>query len=235
MPNNFDQSSTGINIECNVFYDSLRAQDLFRENFDYIESDNRFKADLYWYRDYGNIAGFESVKFTLKATRAELLRYGHDNINYDDYTDEELQEHIADYVGLNICSYFSDTDMFKDFDIEAVPSTPIKRVLVRGYIQGDASYVIYAPELLKEAWGREDVPSDSEIVAPFVNYFYDAPIYGTCTINGEEYPYYDCEPKSDYEYDRARWIDHILAHHAAPEGLTREMLESVIPQEPSYD
>lgn len=237
MPNNYDQSSTGINIECNVWYDNNMSQMLFTENFERIEDGGYRGTNTYFYNS--GMIDSDTITFTLKANKPELLRYAHDNINYvgyyKDYKKPELVEHIMDFIECNLYSYFSEQETFKEYNIEIIPSTPIERIGVRGYSQGDFVYVIYAPELLQEAWGRKDTPSDDEITEPFVNYFYNAPIYGTCLINGEEYPYYECEPKSDYEYDRVRWIDHILEHQSAPDGLTREALQAVIPINPSYD
>lgn len=242
MPNNYDQSSTGINIESDVWYDSNLACTLFNENFYVIEQASYHKTAVFFYTSGNSLPSWKDITFTLKATREELERYYNTEglecnaFTLSEYNDTELAEVIMEFVSLDIVSYFSDTIMFEGYQIKAVPSTQIKRVLVRGYSQSHAAYVIYTPLWLQEeAWGREDTPCDEEITAPFENYFYNAPIHGAVTINGVEFPYYECEATCEYTYDRARWIDYIMSSHNAPEGLTREALEAVIPQKPSYD
>ena len=48
--NNFDQSSTGVNIELVCFYDSMLSRELFAESFKTLDK-NR---DQWFYTDHGN-------------------------------------------------------------------------------------------------------------------------------------------------------------------------------------
>jgi len=83
--------------------------------------------------------------------------------------------------------------------------------------------VYYCPNDLAKAWGY--TPSDSELWDIFAHYLWDKPIYGFCKVNGQEFVY----DRYMYNYERAEWIESI----ANATGCPLDILESVIPQEPS--
>lgn len=53
--NNFDTSSTGVNIECSVFYDLDRARMDFDENFKILQHSSYRTSSVLYYIDNGNV------------------------------------------------------------------------------------------------------------------------------------------------------------------------------------
>ena len=131
IANNFDQSSSGVNIELSVFFDTCRSQDDFSENFKHIN-------DQTWlYIDNGNI----------------------------------------------------DPDNYKQSKI----------VIICGYCQGDYAKIIVPTNL--------GYKRNFDFKSMFINLFYDAPIYATFSVNGNnEICYFDEYLADQYNYDKAEFI-----------------------------
>ena len=66
MPNNYDQSSTGWNVEAHLFYDTDAAAFEYAENFVTVERGRTGSTSKIYYIDCGNVPGPEDIKVFVK-------------------------------------------------------------------------------------------------------------------------------------------------------------------------
>lgn len=228
--NNFDQSSTGTNIECTCFYDTMRSQDDFNENIEILQhAGNRTTCKAY-YIDNGNVPDSSEITFRLEATQAQKEAF----LKEEGYTDETMPalEDMAEYIldtyheKINLLNYQDANEVFAPMTVE--PSKNVVWIQVRGYSQGDYAEVAYCPDDLEKAWGNKP---DNEQIKDYIHHlFYDTPIYACFTINGDEYDYYD-HPKAEYYvWDR----DKFLSYVAEKSGVEKSLLEPLLPEQPSH-
>ena len=213
--NNFDTSTTGINIEFMGCYDSHIAMHEWQENFKSI-NDN-----VYFYTDYGQL-NFNDITFRIKGTIHEKRKYIRDNHQSIKLKANEVEYDLLFCIGHDLLDLYCDKDnIFNGYKLEIVPSTPLTAVTVRGYSQGDTATVYYSPAMFKKLWGK--APIESELRKDFTHYFRDSPILATLTINGSEY-YYNLNP---YDWQRAEWLASVSQAAAIP----LETLENIVPKE----
>lgn len=233
--NNFDKSSTGVDISCSVYYDTDSSQRDFRENFESVQSDGYRTTSIQYYIDNGNVEGKDSVKFTVKGSVQDIIaaakQYTYAYADLVSASGKELEEVkaelIAQFEDVNLISYAMGT-MPKIDGLEFVPNKNLIVTETRGYSQGDYAKVIYCPDDLKAVWGNE--PKEEELQKMFDHYFWDAPIYAQVEIDGKEYSYWDMPDYDSYEWDRKKFIDYLVKESR----VKAEQLESVIPDQPSY-
>lgn len=220
MPNNYDQSSTGINIDINAYYDSSLGRSYHDDSFVNIGKNRWF------YIQNGNVPDHEDIKFKISGTDEQfenaLLEIGYSRDEYKAMIPNEPQELLIDSYGekLTLANY---EDFAKVMNLTVTPSKRIGMKITRGYSQGDYATVYYAPDDLAKAWGKE--PSDSDLKTEFDRLFWDCPVYASATINGEEYIY-----EEQYEYDPAafaKWL-------ADQSGVAYDLIFKYTPKEPSH-
>lgn len=226
MRNNFDQSSTGINITATVYYDTIIGRMNWEENFSSLQKES---YSIVYYTDNGNVSE-KDIEFSLQGSKEDLLKHA----KLIDETVEDgidLGEFILDSMETATILNYEELNKYdlKNTGLEIVPNMPLTTVTVRGYSQGDYAKVIYCAEQLTKVWGKE--PVESELKELFTHLFYDCPIYSLVTINDTEYSYLDCPAYNDYEWNREAFIEWI----AKEAGIDKAMLEPLIDKELTYD
>ena len=199
MSNNFNTSTTGVDIEFSVFADSFRSQEEFNNTFKtVVESDNR-SYGLYHYTSWGEeeevgLSDLKALDYK-NNTKHCLLTYAlGEDWNYYSKTEiramkkQELidlieSDSVLDYMDLNeIEEWASDNSFGIGLDNYEIIKT-------RGYSQGDMAQVLVRNELL-----------DAELRTLIDHLFWDAPTVYTLVIDGEDY-YIDEHIEDSYEYD----------------------------------
>lgn len=237
--NNFDQSSTGVNIETTACYDTTQAQWLFTDNFKQLVTPIRYQQDGEWfYSDFDNTSPDDyAISFTVKDQKA-LKDFMRDN-EYKDETIKEIVEY--DYNLDEICNYSKLVDEFPFLDF-VVYHTETKDFVhyneygTRGYSQGDYAkvyYIVPFGETCNEKALHDEID----------RLFWDAPIYGRVYINDIEFAY-DEYDLNTYEWDKSGFIDCVVKDYAKRLGLhikgstceyIKETLENLLPENPEYN
>ena len=209
MNNNFDTSTTGINIEYNICHDDDLAQHYFNENF------SRLKENHYIFSDNEQL--IEEPYFAVKGTQVNKRKFILDDNQYLDSTDlkgmlkpeidEMVIEKMSELFFIDDCILCKNevTECLTPFNLEI--ETPFTIIEIRGYCQGDyASVYVDMPQLAK-LWGTK--PDIESLEEHFVNLFFDKPIYGMVTINGNEIDATDFI-KDLYVYDKEEILKGIV-------------------------
>lgn len=192
--NNYDQSSSGENIDFSVFYDTSLAQIYFDDWLKGYDGYQVNRIDLGGRDDYAYLLGDSSKPFYKKSElnkmhKADLIRLmiKYDNNGY--YENEALKsELITDLLKVTIkqhYDYLASEYCWGDF----YENVPHDRYISRGYSQGDAAIIIFLNN-------TDDVVSKKYID----HIFWDCPIFIRAKINGIEY-YDDCFLNDQYEWD----------------------------------
>ena len=231
LVNNFNESSTGINIEGAFFYDTDLSQIWFDENFE------RLIKDEFIYNPCGQID--TTISFTVKAYKQDLVEYLNDIVGDFDWIEEsrsDLMDEVIHQNDIDLLNYNEVKGTLEDYNIELIPNTEIKHIVTKGYSQGDYAKVFYLPERLKELYGNNI--NESELQKEIDHLFWDAPIYGKLKVNGTDF-YYESDP---YEWEREKFIGEVIEYFNKIKEtepidieLLKHELERVIPQEIDYN
>jgi hypothetical protein len=232
--NNFDQSSTGTNIEVSCFYDTDTSRRLFDENFQVIQSQSYDNSTIAYYIDNGNVQDSDSLMFNIKGSdesiNGYLIAQGYDESEVKERMDrQESEDEIINSLRPNILNYqeLNEYDL-KDTGLSFEPSKNLVSLTTRGYSQGDYATVYYCPSDLATVWGNE--PDESQLQKLFDNLFWDAPVFASVTINDTEYNQWDMPDYNEYDFDRAAFI----AWVSVKSGVSVETLGSLTPKTPEY-
>lgn len=197
MINNYDQSSTGIDIELKIHYDCDQAryelEDFIQEPEVLALRDRRGGID-YIVLAPDLSAPYRSLSALRRMTKQELTDLWQ-LMNLDagcDYTKQELIDELrhvtkADYL----------TELYGNTPYRDLPYT----YSVNGYCQGDSCRVYDMYPEGKALYKREYIH----------HLLWDAPIYGTLSVNGEEY-YIDWYLDDVYEYDTEALLRNLADH-----------------------
>jgi hypothetical protein len=206
--NNFDQSSTGLNITVSAFRDTDLSRFYFEEAFFTIKEGRK---DLLVYCE-GNFLDFEKeYSFTKEALKhawneynnvaAKRATYGFSDkmgFSYSKATKQDLIDFIKEELYENYeWVTFCDKARFKsNFDI----------VVSRGYCQGDCREVIVPHKF----WDIVGIPKpldvQSNLGACIDNLLWDCPVYCRFEVNEQEF-YIDQELKNSYEWDKVEALE----------------------------
>jgi len=231
--NNFNQSSTGINIDCNAGYDQDMSQFNFDEN---IARSEKFK-DYFVYINCGNM-GSKNIDLD------DLYKFDETRLNqvkFYKFLMNELGNFYSDLKELDIKDIL--VDMMYSYTLEELDrliscsgieyEKLYEIVSVTGYSQGDQADIIILTEVLKEVWGCEEINLD-DLKTEISHYFYDSPMIVRCDINNEEF----ISEKFDgsyQEYDKNEFIEEILNNFKElNQDLLRSELEGVLPKSLEY-
>ncbi len=156
--NNFDKSSTGVDIECICQYDVDRSRWEFEENIEIVQHDGYRTTSIGYYIDNGNVKGHDDIKFLMKGTRERKIEYLDEvsSVSKEDiqtWDDDTLDSEIMSYVEVTLIDYVMDR-MDSIDGLEFIPNKNLIVLTTRGYSQGDYAKVIYCPEDLESAWGK---------------------------------------------------------------------------------
>lgn len=232
--NNYDQSSTGISLECSVYYDTGISRMDFDDSLQILRHSSYRETCIAYYTDNGNVPNADSVEFTVKGEDQALTKFVNENCGWqaEDFATasrDDMQEAVINELGPKVLNYeeLNEYDL-KDTGLELVPSKTLVKVITRGYSQGDYAEVYYCPTDLKEAWGNE--PQEKDVKETIDHLFWDAPIAGLFTINGNEYSYYEFPGWDEWSFKRDEWP----AYVSEKSGVDIELLSEVCPKDPSY-
>lgn len=221
--NNFDQSSTGLNITVSAFRDTDLSRFYFEEAFFTIKEG---REDLLVYCE-GNFNDFEKEYSFTKAellvayvdhmgdtySRSDFLNdfktnmgYGYSNACKDDLVEHVKHELYYPYEWHTFCEKAG----FKaNFDI----------VVSTGYCQGDYREVI-VPHKLWECIGiPKPLDVQSNLGGHIDNLLWDCPVYCRFEVNGQEF-YIDQELKSGYSWDKSEALE--IAKNLIKDSFTIE-------------
>lgn len=232
IKNNFDQSSTGTNIELICLRDSGLSQHMFDENFKILQHSSYRRTCKAYYIDNGNVPDDDGITFTLQGTKEQIEA----RLTAEGYSLEEIKAMIpCEPLDILETLYGESLDIlnYEDFNtvyspLKAVPSKTLTCVSVSGYSQGDYAEVFYSPDDLEKCWGN--APVEKDVQKMFERLFYDAPIYCRFEIDGEEYDYSELMP-DNYEWDREAFA-RIVSEKS---GIDQENLLSFLPEYPDYN
>ena len=216
-------SSTGTSIEVSAQYDADLATHWFEESFEKIGND--------WvYIDCGNVSS--DVDFSISGLKPDLKRILEDQYDFvENMNKQELLDTLDNFMSerynhASLETFEEWEKELKDYNLKLIPSTPIKKIVTRGYLQREYAEVFYFPDKLAEVWGSEVVEGDLKTVIDHL--FWDCPIYCTVVIDSEEFDY----EGNPYEFERSEFIDAICK---LTEPELREQLETLIPNEIDYE
>lgn len=242
--NNFDQSSTGHNIEFSLFYET--ENHFFDDDFTDLSGDlwlfinghlktemiDKIKIELsgdqsieQQKRTILNLIESEHYDGTIPLDDVKDILYNMkwyiDNDNYslvDFYKDEYLTNDY-DMTEKRMYEYFLESDHFEvNYNI----------VSIRGHSQGDYAEVLY----IIEPDNTPMTADENETAEYFRQQFYDSPVYGCANINGEEYFLHEYL-HDIYDWDKDGFINNFSEHHKdniPPEALNQffEMLPDTL-------
>lgn len=211
--NNYDNSSTGINIECWAYYDTDLSRIWFKDAI------NKH-GDLYYYQ-----SGYEDVKsirdfieIDSKASHEELADLANE-LNewayYDEYSDEDLRELILDAEPEMIMNRYWHEQLGSTLKLK--PEFTLYKT--RGYCQGDIETVLYKGDSL------------SALIHDSIDHlFWDAPVRAEVIINGKGYEY-----DSIYEWKKSEFISDIMNKYEGDNpDYVRKSLDKMLPEELNY-
>lgn len=238
--NNFDKSSTGINIETNLHYSNFEHQLNIDDNFERLDRNHLF---------YNPCHGLDTARIYLDvvATKKDLIEF----LSYEkskselnklnkDELKEEFWEHIAIYYDLScelrwLPSLLYEFDGNGDYNInfKTDKGHSIELHTVNDY--GDYYTVITIPEMVSEIYGSK-VTYDE--IAKDIKYLIQVtPISGTININDNEIYYNDLYLDNEY-YDKNDLINEILKLNSLKElnpELLKEQLELTLPDDLDFN
>lgn len=215
--NNFDMSSSGVNIDAVCYYDTIQATDNFRT---FISEQHSGGNTLYIYGDSILTIG-DFCKFAPHVKKQDLVDLADelpdwDGSDYADYTMSELREMILKANPAMILNPY----WVESSAISIKPEYTSQRTV--GYSQGDIERVL--------------IPS-GDFDHGFIDHlFWDSPVYCRVEINGTEY-YWDEICENEYDWDKEKMINYVcsnLRDGIDPEYV-RKTLESILPENPDYD
>lgn len=221
--NNYDMSSIGTSIEVSAYYDTNLDRLWFEESFEKL-------GDNWFYTDYGNVSS--DVSFSIGGLKPDLKRILEDQYDFvENMNKQELLDTLDNFMSeryghASLETFEEWEEELKDYNLELIPSTPIEKIVTRGYSQGDYAEVFYFPDKLAEVWGREVIEGD--LKTEIDHLFWDCPIYCAVEIDSEEFNY----EGNPYEFERSEFID-AICKWTKPE--LREQLETLIPNEINYE
>lgn len=227
--NNYDKSSTGVDIECVCYYDINLSRHNFEENFEILQHN----SSVLYFIDNGNLPGATTVKMIVKGTKENKVSHLAYVTSFDK---EEIETWDDDTIDSEIIGREEDINLI-NYALDKLPTLPGLEFLPnknlialgsRGYSQGDYSTILYCPEDLEKAWGK--MPTQESIQKMVNHYCWDSPIYARFEIDGKEYHYHDMPEYDEYEWDR----DAFIAYVSKESGIDVEKLESFVPEYPEY-
>jgi len=234
MENNFNTSTTGINIEVSVEFDADMARMNWDENFKRVD-DGEFA-----YIDFGNLSGdmpeiqplprqkgkiIDAICLAedFWLTKAEMQK---------EYTQEEIVDEISDYF----MNKEEVLEFFEEHDIKT-NSDELAEVSITGYSQGDYATILVNTKEFEKVLGIKF--NESNYTEYFTNLFYSQPLYARATINGEEY-YSENFDGQYVEFDKEEYISELIENVLAEnteidKNVLRDELEEIVPDYPEYN
>lgn len=233
--NNFDQSSSGVNLELNISFDADRARREFEESFNILQCSSYRQHSVVVFNQFGN---FDVTDFTLtdlenykieELTTKQIFKAFY-NYQYPTNIDHDLKcsdfECIKELLqnlqieNLNTLDQSEileaiETDLYCDNSFqEFLKDTFTCNYLImesRGYSQGDYSQIIIPAQVLESYKGQTLEQIENNLQDVIDHLLWDQPLYARLTIDEEEF-YIDEHLKDEYQYDQDE-IKQVLTDH----------------------
>lgn len=241
--NNFDRSSSGVNLELSCFWDLDLARIYFNESFTLLHSNSDSminpysRVNVYQYTDYGNLPEIDlndinEYQFTTKELYQALLAI----IDHD-----ELREYAREYHGKSFskCNKSELIDIAEntvstyDFDY-LLSNFTLKHEIIssRGYCQDDYVEVI----IHNDYWqGINKTDKALNNLSDTIDHlFWDSPLYCRLEVDNEEI-YLDGNLLDQYTYDENVILE--IANKAINHDKKKYILEWLkenLPTNPDY-
>lgn len=237
--NNFDQSSSGVNLELVCFRDNDIAHIEFSENFQRLDHiADRFGGNsVFAYLDWGNIAEIDPSSLdAYNYTKADLLSI------FD--SDKAMKEECAYYndkpfskcTKAELVDYLeSELPSDESYELYSKHLSPKFEVVeIRGYSQGDYAEIIVPDHFWTDAGIEKPAVVQAYFEDMFTNLFCDAPIYCRLDIDGIEF-YFDEYIQDRYHYDKEELLA-IAEKHITHDkkAYILEWLADNLPEYPDY-
>ena len=193
--NNFDQSSTGTNLELSIFRDIDMAQTDFDENFETIDAPPYYRSSRLFYTGQGED---EKPKYLPDC-------YDFSACTYRDFRAFCLEQGCSDAID-TVQHKFDNFNTWEDYAVELLYSVTISEAMrdgfpsianapllyvvstATGYCQGDYAEILHKPLTF-------------EVGDMFDNLLFNQPVYIRLDVDGEEYQLED-SLKDSYEYEK---------------------------------
>jgi hypothetical protein len=239
--NNYDKSSSGINIDLVACYVGDAARGNWGENFAELEGLG------YWYTAYNQVPVPTELRdfITIKPQSIGQLIEDLNGIGdswYENEDFEDLDSAISE-VFLSYSHLGDLQDLIKILVTSGIPYTKrYIKIVTKGCSQGDIHDVYYNPTKLRELWGTPISYSDESLLeSGYVdNLFWDYPMFVRITINDEEF--YSEKFDGQYEqWNKLGWcketfIEECLTHYTElNKKVLKEQLGIVVPDELEYE
>lgn len=210
-------------IELSIRYDIWLSQMNFEENIEILQHSGYKTNCIAFYHGQGEVMP-DDITFTIEGKKSDMQNA---LIEYFDPTWIDIKEIkrlnkaecINDILELiehvTLLNWHDVQEELSPYNLKVKPSHNILSYETRGYSQGDYALVYY-------------VVGDYEPTHIWIDHlFWDCPISGMITIDGEEY-YIDEILDDPYEYDK----DAIVNHFDDP--YIKEWLADNLPEYPDY-
>ena len=214
MINNFDKSSSGVNLVLSIFRDGDKSRSDFENNFRIVQSETYRTHTIVSYIWDDAIAAFDfsdatQYKFTKKEMVAALIENAHSTVIDDlDYSARNLfgktlkQLSKPELIQL-LPEWFGDRKEIGDW-LKSKFTHLFETFKTRGYSQGDYAEVVVSKQLkavmIKET-GKTWEQLKVFLQTTFDHLFWDCPVFGRLTIDDQEI-FLDEFLDDIYDYDK---------------------------------
>jgi hypothetical protein len=244
MKTNFDQSSSGVNLQLSICWDCDRSQSDFNECFHVLQHSGYRTNSILEYLDFGNIDqsfDFEDLAnydFTKKELIAALKSGGYWDQSSAKYKGYDLYKATKQ----ELCDYLKESSRYDDLAefLKENFKPNYKTLISRGYCQGDYSEIIYSKNAVDWLTGETGKTWDAlknDLQTEADHLLWDAPLYARLTVNDTDEIYLDELVKDPYSYDKeALLLEFKRIHSGKLENfdIIYQFLSDELPDQPEY-
>ncbi len=246
MVNNFDMSSSGINLSLDVFRDGDLSQENFTENFTSMGG----ASDHFQFIDCGNfksrnLIDLSSYGFLRKELTSALLAL-EDICRINEWSNRLYQKsygrlskaEAAEFLEEAAHSLLVPEDIISLYREHLTPA--FHSVRVCGSCQGDVATVIFFEDDVAEYQYECQAGFLSSMTKYFENLFYRAPVKFELDVGGKTLDFEDIELDSEYEWCASEFVSKAVGAIAslglAPgkEGYITQWLNEHTPSDARY-
>lgn len=240
--NNFNTSTTGIDIGLAVEFDAGMARIDWEINFKRIGNSDKFA-----YIDYGYLSGDMPEIQPLPRQKGKIIQAmikkslsGFDSVFLDYYTKQELKGMSQDMLVSVLDEILYDEKKVQEFYNEhgiKTNANDIVEVSITGYSQGNYATILVNAKEFEEIHGAKFKEEDYKDY--FTNLFYNQPLCVRATVNDKEY-HSERFDGQYVEFDKDEYIAELVASvlEDQPEidkDVLIEELEEIVPDYPKHN
>jgi len=231
--NNFDQSSSGINLDLTVFFDTNYSQTLFDDN---MQRDN-YNSELWHYTNYDqhSVTDLLSIDSYANVTKKALIDLIEDKSNLNLITglfEFDAMQDCADYhntyksrlTKVQLWEYYTETSDYSEVVDKLCDTFSPKflKVYSLGYSQGGSIECVIPEKLLSEC----PTMTPNKWKDLIHNLTFRAPLYVSLMIDGEDSAI-DSHISDLYSYDKEELLE-IIEKEAEGMGYVNDDLTYIL-------